>query len=85
WATERGLKWKTKEELIKLPEVVAMYQEIIDKRNEGLARYEQIKKFTLLPNVFTMEQGHLTNTLKIKRKVIGELFAKEINAMYPVD
>lgn len=85
WATAKGLKWETKEELIALPEVVAMYQDMIDKRNAGLARYEQIKRFTLLPNVFTMEQGHLTNTLKIKRKVINELFAKEINAMYPVE
>ena len=85
WASAKGLKWGTKEELIALPEVIAMYQEIIDKRNAGLARYEQIKRFTLLSKVFTMEQGHLTNTLKIKRKVINELFAKEINAMYPND
>lgn len=85
WAAAKNLKFETKEDLIALPEVQAMYQEIINERNANLARYEQIKRFTLLPNVFTMEQGHLTNTLKIKRKVISELFAKEINAMYPVD
>ena len=82
YATSKGLTFASKEELIALPEVVALYDGIIIEKNEGLARYEQIKRFTLLPNAFTMDQGHLTNTLKIKRKVVNELFAKEIDAMY---
>jgi long-chain acyl-CoA synthetase len=58
---------------------------MIHTHNKGVALYEQIKRFTLLEKPFTMEQGHLTNTLKIKRKVVNELFAKEIDAMYPND
>lgn len=82
YATEKGLTFSSKEELIALPEVISLYDGIVADKNEDLARYEQIKRFTLLPNAFTMDQGHLTNTLKIKRKVVNELFAKEINAMY---
>jgi long-chain acyl-CoA synthetase len=81
----KGLTFDSRAELIKMPEVLAIFESMIQKRNEGLARYEQIKRFTLLEKPFTMEQGHLTNTLKIKRKVVNELFAKEIDAMYPND
>ena len=82
YAESKGLNFSSREELIALPEVVSLYDGIIIEKNTDLARYEQIKRFTLLPNAFTMDQGHLTNTLKIKRKVVNELFAKEINAMY---
>lgn len=85
WAKSKGIAYTSRAELIKHPDVVAAYQAVIDQKNEGLARYEQVKRFTLLEKAFTMEQGHLTNTLKIKRKVVNELFAKEINAMYPND
>jgi long-chain acyl-CoA synthetase len=85
WAKNKGIAYASRAELIQHPEVIAAYQAVIDQKNAELARYEQIKRFTLLEKAFTMEQGHLTNTLKIKRKVVNELFAKEINAMYPND
>lgn len=84
WATENKLKWKTREDLLSHPDVKALYRDIIDKRSGILARFEQVKRFTLLPQPFTMEQGHLTNTLKIRRKVINEMFKAEIDAMYDV-
>ena len=49
---------------------------------EGLASFEKIKKFTLLPREFSMENGELTNTLKIRRPVINRRYANEIEAMY---
>ncbi len=85
WAKGKGIDYASRAELIKKPEVIGLYEGMINTRNQGLARYEQIKRITLLEKAFTMEQGHLTNTLKIKRKVVNELFAKEINAMYPND
>ena len=85
WAKNNGITWASRAELIKNPDVIAAFENVIAQKNEGLARYEQIKRFTLLEKPFTMEQGHLTNTLKIKRKVVNELFAKEIDAMYPND
>ena len=47
-----------------------------------MASYEKIKRFTLLPNHFTMERGELTNTLKIRRKVLNKNYAAEIEKMY---
>ena len=48
----------------------------------NFARFEQIKRFTLVTKPFTMEDGLLTNTLKIKRKEINKFFATEIEEMY---
>ena len=47
-----------------------------------MAPHEQIKRFTLLPQPFTMESGELTNTLKIKRRAVTERYAEEIERMY---
>ncbi len=85
YAKNKGITYQSRAELIQKPEIIGLYEGIIHTLNKGLARYEQIKRFTLLEKPFTMEQGHLTNTLKIKRKVVNELFAKEIDAMYPND
>ena len=57
-------------------------KERIDTLQQQLAHYEQIKRFTLLPHHFSMEKGELTNTLKIKRRVLNQNYAKEIDAMY---
>jgi long-chain acyl-CoA synthetase len=47
-----------------------------------LARFEQVKKFTLLPAAFSMELGELTPTLKLRRKVILQRYQREIDSMY---
>jgi long-chain acyl-CoA synthetase len=50
--------------------------------NSGLGRVEQIKRFTVLPADFSQETGELTPTMKVKRNVVGEKYAKEIEALY---
>lgn len=82
WAKENKLEYKTIEELLSKPEIQALYKKVVDLRTGGLARYEQIKRFTLLPHKFTVEQGHLTSTMKIRRNVISNLYAEVIEAMY---
>ncbi len=57
-------------------------QQIIEERSTGLARFEQIKTFTILPEDFTQATGELTPTMKIKRKAIVEKYRAEIDAMY---
>jgi long-chain acyl-CoA synthetase len=64
------------------PSVRAAIQGAVDRMNEELARVEQVKKFTVLPRAFTVQDGELTPTLKVKRKVVYEHFAAEIEAMY---
>ena len=59
-----------------------MIMERIDTLQQQLAHYEQVKRFTLLPQPFSMERGELTNTLKIKRRVLNENYKREIDAMY---
>ena len=59
-----------------------MIAERIDTLQQQLASYEKVKRFTLLPNQFTMEKGELTNTLKIRRKVLEKNYSDVIDNMY---
>ncbi|MBX3156978.1 MAG: long-chain fatty acid--CoA ligase [Deltaproteobacteria bacterium] len=57
----------------------------IDQVNQTLARVEQVKRFAILPRPFGIDTGELTPTMKIKRKVIAQMYAHEIDAMYALD
>ena len=82
YAREHHIPFETHEELCANPQINEMMKERIDTLQQQLAHYEQIKRFTLLPHHFSMEKGELTNTLKIKRRVLNENYKKEIDAMY---
>lgn len=82
WAKHKGLHYSSREELIKNPNVVEFYQGRIDHSTRDLGQVEKVKKFTLLPQEFTQENGELTATLKIKRAAINKNYQKEIEAMY---
>ena len=68
--------------LCRHPLIISMMQERMDTLQQGLSSYERIKKFTLLPQPFSMEKGELTNTLKIRRNVLLKNYAAEIEEMY---
>jgi len=85
WAGEKGLSFRSREELVKNPEVRKLYEAKVAKVNEKLARYEQIKKFLILPVVFTEQGGELTPTQKLKRRNIYKRFADEIGSLYSSD
>lgn len=82
YAAKKKIQYQSLEELVRNADIIRMISERIEAMQEGLASFEKIKKFTLLPREFTMEAGELTNTLKIRRPVINLHFAKEIEAMY---
>jgi long-chain acyl-CoA synthetase len=63
-------------------EIKTAVQARIDEVNQQLARVEQVKKFQILPRPFGIDSGELTPTLKIKRKVVAQKYAREIEAMY---
>jgi long-chain acyl-CoA synthetase len=69
-------------ELHQHPSVRASIQATVDEINKDLARVETIKRFTILSRALSIESGELTPTLKVKRKVVSEHFASEIEAMY---
>jgi long-chain acyl-CoA synthetase len=64
------------------PQIKSAIQTQIDQVNQALARVEQVKKFAILAAPFGIDSGELTPTLKIKRKVVAQKYAKEIEAMY---
>ena len=82
WAAENGITFTYRSDLVANPKVVAKYQSIIDEINPNFSHIEQIKKFKLLVNEWTPESGELTPTMKLKRKVINEKYAKEIESIY---
>lgn len=85
YADKKHLPYITIEELVNDPEIHKMIEQRINDYQKGLAAYEQIKRFVLLPKAFTMESGELTNTLKIKRAVINKRYRPLIDAMYAAD
>ena len=82
FASKQSLSYDSPETLVRLPQVVELVQDRVKKLNEKLAPFEQLKKFTLLPEPFSLQSGELTPTLKVKRRVIAEKYAPQIEAMY---
>lgn len=82
WCQHKGIPYTSDAEMIRKPEILDKFQREIEKANQGLAQYETIKKFTLIPNMWTVETGELTPTLKVKRKIISANYRKEIDSMF---
>ena len=82
WARDKGIFYNSLEELCANQEINDMMKERIDTLLQGLANYEKIKRFTLLPHHFAMKTGELTNTLKMRRPVIYKKHKDIIDKMY---
>jgi long-chain acyl-CoA synthetase len=81
WAAERGLPTDLAE-LSRTDELHELIQGVVDEVNAERSRYEQIKRFTILPRDFTMEHDELTPTLKLKRRVVVNHFTAELDELY---
>nr|WP_302436877.1 AMP-dependent synthetase/ligase [Bacteroides intestinalis] len=82
YAKEKGIEYKDIEELLQHPKVIGLFRARIDTLQQQFAHYEQVKRFTLLPEPFSMERGELTNTLKLKRPVVAKNYKELIDKMY---
>lgn len=82
YAREHNISFNNREDLCRSKKINKMLKERIDTLQQQLAGYEQIKCFTLIPHNFTIEAGEVTNTLKIKRRVLSINYAAEIEKMY---
>ena len=82
YARAHGIAFESREDLCQNQQIHDMMMERIATLQQQLAHYEQIKRFTLLPHAFSVERGELTNTLKIKRRVLNENYKAQIDAMY---
>jgi len=83
WAKDKNISFSSHSDLIKNEEVNKLIASEIDSCTKDYARVEQIRKFTLLESVWSQDTGELTPTMKLKRRVINEKYAPQIEAMYP--
>lgn len=83
WAKQMGISAPTRRELVANQAVAARYQVIVDEVNGGLAQFETIKRFHLVPEEWSLGGGELTPSLKLKRRVVNQKYAAEIAAFYP--
>ena len=82
YARAQNIPFENREQLCTDPKILTMMKERIDTLQQQLAHYEQVKRFTLLPHHLSMEKGELTNTLKVRRRVLYENYKEQIDAMY---
>ena len=83
WAKRKGFEIGTNaEEIIKNPRLLDRIQKEIDNHNKQFGNWEKVKKFELTPDIWSIESGHLTPTMKLKRKVIKEKYASLYNRIY---
>jgi long-chain acyl-CoA synthetase len=82
WAGYKKITFTTHAELIQNPQVYAKVGSRVERINEHLSNYERIKKIILLDQEMTLEGGQLTPSLKVKRRVVNEMYAAQIEAMY---
>ena len=82
WLYEEGINCDSIKEAVKEPKLIEAFQNEIDFHNHQFGSWEQIKKFKLTPSEWTIVDGHLTPTMKLKRKVIAEKYSDLIESMY---
>ena len=81
WAKEQGID-ADPAALATDERVRALLQEVVDDANRERSRFEQVKRFVILPRDFTMEDGEITPTLKVRRRAVQDHFAADIDALY---
>ncbi len=82
WATAQGQSGKTYSEVVQSPEIKAMLSPYFDEVNKTLAKYETVKQFQILPKDLSVDEGELTPSLKVKRKVVEKKYATLLDKMY---
>jgi len=82
WMRQKNIPFVTNEDAVNNPDVLSLFRELIDSFNKFFNQVEQVKRFELLPNEWTIESGELTPTLKLKRKVILEKYKDAFERIY---
>jgi long-chain acyl-CoA synthetase len=82
WAKGQGIATGDRAALVKDPKVVQLYQQIVDKVNAELPSYESMKRMSVVADEWSIEEGELTPSMKLKRRVVEEKYAKEIAEFY---
>jgi len=82
WARDKGMGGKSYGELVKSKEAHELIAPYFDEVNKSLAKYETVKQFSIIPKDLTVDEGELTPSLKVKRKVVEKKYAAMLDKMY---
>jgi len=82
FAATAGIPYGSRAELVRHPDVIRKIEEEVRKKGEQLAGFERVRKFVLRDRAFSIEEGDLTPTLKVRRRVVERKLGKEIDALY---
>nr|WP_255705572.1 long-chain fatty acid--CoA ligase [Xenorhabdus sp. PB61.4] len=82
YAKSINLHYQSRLELLRNHQVIGLFEQRLKELQKNIAKFHQVKRFTLLPEAFSMEKGELTPTLKLRRKIISQRYQSEIESMY---
>jgi len=82
WARDNKIPFASRAELVAHPKVQDLYAELVEAVNQKLARFEKLKRVIIVPDEFTIENGALTPSLKLRRRVVEERYRKQIDDIY---
>jgi long-chain acyl-CoA synthetase len=82
WARANHITFSSRQELISQAKVAELYEGIVRDLNRDLARFEQLKKVVLIGEEFSPDNGMLTATMKLRRRVVEERYQRQIEKMY---
>src|SRR3984885_4165592 len=82
WARTNGISFSSRDELVANARVNSLYEQVVESANEKLARFETLKRVVLVPDEFSAENGALTPTLKLRRRVVEDRYRRQIDELY---
>jgi long-chain acyl-CoA synthetase len=82
WARAHEMTFSSRAELVAYPEIRGLYEGIVEELNQNLARFEKLKRVILVADEFSAEDGTLTASMKLRRKVVAERYQSRIDEMY---
>lgn len=82
WAKIHNIEVGDHKKMVQNKEVIARFQEEVDTANESFAKWEKVKQFRLTPDIWSIDEGHLTPTMKLKRKIVKEKYIDLYNDIY---
>ena len=83
WAKKKGIDiGTTNQDLVTNADVINRIQEDVNQYNEHFGKWEQIKRFELTPDEWSIDSGHLTPTMKLKRRIVKQMYIAQYNKIY---
>lgn len=82
WAEKKGISIGANDDITTNKQVMERFQQEVDEANESFAKWEKVKQFRLTPDVWSIDDGHLTPTMKLRRKIIKGMYKEQYSSIY---